>query len=159
MNPDLHSSVAHAASADSHPDSDTSRDHSAYLQIDSPRRIRAADFLLNLDELSFGNLEHTVQLTKLEARVLAVLLSHAGRCVNTAQLIAIVWNGHRDATRNTLKQIVFRLRRKLAKHPNLAAPLTSSVGGYAWLETQGTSSMSVRELLAQSAWRRPTLSL
>ncbi|HTE42566.1 MAG TPA: helix-turn-helix domain-containing protein [Steroidobacteraceae bacterium] len=156
MNQDTYSAASAASFAHNYSESFTPH---LSDRIDEPRRVRVGEFLLDLNELSFSALGHSVQLTKLEARVLAVLLSHSGRFVNTVQLIAVVWSGQRDATRNTLKQIIFRLRRKLSKHPDLSAPLTSSVGGYAWLIQPQSDGVSVHDLLAQSAWTRSSLSL
>ncbi len=72
--------------------------------------------------------EHTVQigtndavrLTKLELRLLQMLLANAGHTVNSDRLLRHVW-GHRGAgDRQLLKQLVHRLRQKLERDP--AAP-------------------------------------
>jgi DNA-binding response OmpR family regulator len=157
MNQDLHSAASGTSFVPDHSESFTP--HLFDPQIDEPRRIRVGEFLLDLEDLSFSALGHSVRLTKLEARVLAVLLSHSGRFVNTPQLIAVVWSGQRETTRNTLKQVVFRLRRKLAKHSELSTPLTSSIGGYAWLVHSQGEAVGVHDLLARSAWTRSPLSL
>jgi DNA-binding response OmpR family regulator len=72
--------------------------------------------------------EHTVQIgagapvrvTKLELRLLHMLLANAGHTVSTDRLLSHVW-GHRGAgDRQLLKQLVHRLRQKLERDP--AAP-------------------------------------
>ncbi|MGH8262116.1 MAG: response regulator [Steroidobacteraceae bacterium] len=72
--------------------------------------------------------EHTVQIggtaavrvTKLELRLLQMLLANAGHTVSTDRLLSHVW-GHRGAgDRQLLKQLVHRLRQKLERDP--AAP-------------------------------------
>jgi DNA-binding response OmpR family regulator len=72
--------------------------------------------------------EHTVQigeqspvrLTKLELRLLQMLIANAGHTVNSDRLLLQVW-GHKGAgDRQLLKQLVHRLRGKL--EPDPAAP-------------------------------------
>lgn len=72
--------------------------------------------------------EHTVQIgeaapvrvTKLELRLLQMLLANAGHTVSTDRLLSHVW-GHRGAgDRQLLKQLVHRLRQKIER--DSAAP-------------------------------------
>ncbi len=61
-----------------------------------------------------------VRLTKLELRLLQMLLANAGHTVSSDRLLLHVW-GHRGAgDRQLLKQLVHRLRQKLERDP--AAP-------------------------------------
>lgn len=54
------------------------------------------------------------RLSPLELRLLRLLLSHRGRPVDADRLIGFVWSDRDAADRESLKQIVHRLRRKLA---------------------------------------------
>lgn len=54
------------------------------------------------------------RLSPLELRLLRLLLSHRGRPVDTDRLIGFVWSDRDAADREALKQVVHRLRRKLA---------------------------------------------
>jgi DNA-binding response OmpR family regulator len=54
------------------------------------------------------------RLSPLEMRLLRLLLSHHGKPVDTDQLIGFVWAERDAADREALKQVVHRLRRKLA---------------------------------------------
>lgn len=64
------------------------------------------------------------RLSPLELRLLRLLLSHRGRPVDADRLIGFVWNDRDAADRESLKQVVHRLRRKLA----------SAGGSAAWIE-------------------------
>ncbi len=54
------------------------------------------------------------RLSPLEARLLRSLISSRGRPVDPDRLVHAVWNGRITADRELLKQVVHRLRRKLA---------------------------------------------
>jgi DNA-binding response OmpR family regulator len=53
------------------------------------------------------------RLSQLELRLLRLLLSHRGRPVDADRLIGFVWADREAADRESLKQVVHRLRRKL----------------------------------------------
>lgn len=55
------------------------------------------------------------RLSPLELRLLRLLLSHAGRPVDADRVIGAVWADRDAADRESLKQVVHRLRRKLAR--------------------------------------------
>jgi DNA-binding response OmpR family regulator len=72
-----------------------------------------------------------VRLTKLEMRLLQMLLANAGRTVNSDRLLMQVWGHRNSGDRQLLKQLVHRLRQKIEVDP--AAPqllLTSAGSGY-----------------------------
>jgi DNA-binding response OmpR family regulator len=73
-----------------------------------------------------------IRLTKLEARLLQLLMLNAGQTVSTKNLIAEVWNTYSTANRNMLKQVVFRLRRKLALDAAAGQALQTIPDGYVW---------------------------
>jgi DNA-binding response OmpR family regulator len=82
---------------------------------------------LSLDvERSEGRVgEHPAfRLSPLELRLLRFLLSHRGRPVEADRLIEFVWADREAADRESLKQVVHRLRRKLE----------SAGGSAAWIE-------------------------
>jgi DNA-binding response OmpR family regulator len=64
------------------------------------------------------------RLSPLELRLLRLLLSHRGRPVDADQVIEFVWAERDAADRESLKQVVHRLRRKLA----------GAGGAAAWIE-------------------------
>ncbi|CAN5314185.1 response regulator transcription factor [soil metagenome] len=64
------------------------------------------------------------RLSPLELRLLRLLLSYRGRPVEADRLIGFVWSDRDAADRESLKQVVHRLRRKLE----------SAGGSAAWIE-------------------------
>jgi DNA-binding response OmpR family regulator len=72
-----------------------------------------------------------VKLTKLETRLLQILLANAGHVVGTERLLTHVWGHRGSGDRQLLKQLVHRLRQKIELDP--AAPRylqTESGAGY-----------------------------
>lgn len=65
-----------------------------------------------------------IRLSPLDLRLLRLLLSHRGRPVDADELIGFVWSDRDAADRESLKQVVHRLRRKLA----------NAGGSAAWIE-------------------------
>ena len=74
---------------------------------------------------------HTVHLTHLEARLLYVLMSRPNRTLETADLVERVWGHYGQGDSALLKNLVYRLRRKI--EPDPAQPrylLTEGNQGY-----------------------------
>jgi len=72
-----------------------------------------------------------VKLTKLETRLLQILLANAGHVVGTERLLTHVWGHRGSGDRQLLKQLVHRLRHKIEADP--AEPLvlkTAAGAGY-----------------------------
>lgn len=73
----------------------------------------------------------SLRLTRLETRLLQILIAHAGHVVSAERLLAHVW-GHRGiGDRQLLKQLVHRLRQKLEHDPAQTDLLQTEAGiGY-----------------------------
>src|ERR1700733_13411345 len=72
-----------------------------------------------------------VRLTKLELRLLQMLLANAGRTVNSDRLLVQVWGHRNSGDRQLLKQLVHRLRQKIETDPANPALLQTAAGsGY-----------------------------
>jgi DNA-binding response OmpR family regulator len=61
-----------------------------------------------------------VRLTKLEFRMLQLMVAHAGQAIETERLLLHVWGQRASGDRQLLKQLVHRLRQKIETDP--AAP-------------------------------------
>jgi len=100
--------------------------------VDTSTPLAAGRIKLDVDE-------HTVQvgsgdpirLTKLELRLLQMLLANSGHTVSSDRLLMQVW-GHRGAgDRQLLKQLVHRLRHKIEVDPAVPQLLQTAPGaGY-----------------------------
>jgi len=72
-----------------------------------------------------------VRLTKLELRLLQMLLSNAGRTVSSDRLLVHIWGHRNSGDRQLLKQLVHRLRQKIEVDPALPRHLQTAAGaGY-----------------------------
>jgi DNA-binding response OmpR family regulator len=72
-----------------------------------------------------------VKLTKLETRLLQILIANAGHVVSTERLLTHVWGHRGSGDRQLLKQLVHRLRQKIEVDPAEPQYLqTESGAGY-----------------------------
>jgi DNA-binding response OmpR family regulator len=86
--------------------------------IESATPLIAGRVTLDLEEHAVAIDGGTpVRLTKLELRLLQMLLSNAGRSVNSDRLLAQVWGHRNSGDRQLLKQLVHRLRQKIEADP------------------------------------------
>ena len=89
----------------------------------SVRLLEAYNFRFNPSQSELITPENTrVQLSKLEARFLHLLLVNSGRIVATDIILQRVWSDKkdmRDGDRKMLKALVHRLRRKIERNPNV----------------------------------------
>lgn len=94
--------------------------------------VSAGRIKLNIDEHTVQvGIDDPVRLTKLETRLLQMLLANAGHTVSSDRLLMQVW-GHKGAgDRQLLKQLVHRVRQKIEVDPAVPQLLqTVSGAGY-----------------------------
>jgi DNA-binding response OmpR family regulator len=104
--------------------------------LESGGAMSAGSLRLDLE----GHLLHlgeapAIRLTKLETRLLQILIANAGHVVGTERLLTHVWGHRGSGDRQLLKQLVHRLRQKIEEDP--AAPQvlkTESGAGYRLVE-------------------------
>jgi DNA-binding response OmpR family regulator len=100
--------------------------------LENAAPVAAGRVKLDLDEHTVQiGANDAVRLTKLELRLLQMLLANAGHTVSSDRLLLHVW-GHRGAgDRQLLKQLVHRLRQKLERDPAAPEVLQTAPGaGY-----------------------------
>ncbi len=99
--------------------------------IESSAPLAAGRVVLDLEEhtVSIGGAS-PVRLTRLELRLLQLLLTNAGRTVSSERLLAQVWGHRSDRDRQLLKQLVHRLRQKIEPDPAAPALLRTAAAGY-----------------------------
>lgn len=89
------------------------------LRLDPARRVL---------EMPDGSL---VKLTNLEFRLMHLLMRHPGRTIDTDTLIERIWGYSGNGDNTLLKNVVYRLRRKIEPHPNSPVYIHTEVGqGY-----------------------------
>ena len=71
-----------------------------------------------------------VRLTKLELRLLQMLLANAGHAISSDRLLVQVWGHRSGGDRQLLKQLVHRLRQKIEADPAAPLLLRTAAAGY-----------------------------
>ncbi len=108
-----------------------------HAQQITPEPIKSGDLTLDLSrkELHFGD-DQSTQLTRLECRLLDILMRNTGQVIPTESLIDFVW-GPAGGDRDMLKQLVYRLRRKIENNPTEPVYLETVAGiGYSMPASQ-----------------------
>jgi DNA-binding response OmpR family regulator len=107
--------------------------------VEKPAPLAAGDLTLDLELGAVTVAEgKPVRLTKLELRLLQILLANAGHTLPPERLLAHVWGSRGAGDRQLLKQLVHRLRQKI--ETDAAQPrylVTVSGVGYA-LRAEGS---------------------
>lgn len=73
-----------------------------------------------------------VKLTNLEFRLLHLLMSRPATVFNAEDIIQAIWGGFGDGDQVLLKNVVYRLRRKIEDDPSRPALLQTWQGGYSF---------------------------
>lgn len=97
-----------------------------------PTQLQCGHLLLDVTEHLLRCADIQIHLTRLETKLLQLLMLHAGQTLSTQRLLSEVWDSSNATNRNMLKQMVFRLRRKLAGDLAAANALRTSRDGYEW---------------------------
>ena len=99
------------------------------LQLDPSRRQVTTDD------------QQTINLTNLEFRLLHLLMTHPGWVLTTEDIVLKVWGYYGNGDSNLLKNVVYRLRRKVdPDHGNPRYIHTEAGLGYKFLDTLDRSS-------------------
>jgi DNA-binding response OmpR family regulator len=100
--------------------------------IEAGDTVEAGQVSLDLEAHAFTIAGGTpIRLTRLETRLLQILVAQAGHVVSAERLLAHVWGHRGSGDRQLLKQLVHRLRQKLEKEPAGADLLHTEAGvGY-----------------------------
>ena len=75
-----------------------------------------------------------IKLTNLEFRLLHLLMSRPATVFNAEDIIQAIWGGFSNGDHALLKNVVYRLRRKIEDDPSLPALLQTWQGGYLFQE-------------------------
>jgi DNA-binding response OmpR family regulator len=99
--------------------------------MESTAPVAAGRIGLDLNEhtVRIGEGE-AVRLTRLELRLLQMLLANAGHTVSSERLLVQVWGHRSGGDRQLLKQLVHRLRQKIEADPAAPALLRTAAAGY-----------------------------
>ena len=73
-----------------------------------------------------------IKLTNLEFRLMHLLMSRPGHIIDADDLIDSIWGGYGNGTHVLLKNVVYRLRKKVEKDPGNPTLLQTLQGGYSF---------------------------
>jgi DNA-binding response OmpR family regulator len=73
-----------------------------------------------------------VKLTNLEFRLLHLLMSRCGSVFSAEDLVESIWGGYGNGDQILLKNVVYRLRRKIEADPSHPQLLQTAPGGYSF---------------------------
>lgn len=73
-----------------------------------------------------------IKLTNLEFRLLHVLMSQPGSVFDAEDIIESIWGGYDNGDQVLLKNVVYRLRRKIEADPSHPVLLQTGQGGYSF---------------------------
>ncbi|MET0987785.1 MAG: response regulator transcription factor [Steroidobacteraceae bacterium] len=100
-------------------------------QANAPTAITVNSMTLDLDEHTLKIGSQTLRLTVLELRVIQVLMTSPARTITQERLLDQIWGSGGARERNALKQLIYRLRRKIEFEPAEPTILQTTPGaGY-----------------------------
>jgi DNA-binding response OmpR family regulator len=103
------------------------------LPVESVRPVQTTSW--NLDP-AIRALVHSngikIALTNLEYRLLNLLMSKPGQVFSNEELIRVVWGNYGQGDEVLLKNVVYRLRKKLDSSGDIAKPMQTWQGGYSF---------------------------
>ena len=73
-----------------------------------------------------------IRLTNMEFRLLHLLMSRPGHIFNTEDIIQAIWGGYGSGDQVLLKNVVYRLRKKIEADPSHPTLLQTWPGGYSF---------------------------
>ena len=98
-------------------------------------QIRAGKHRLNPTRRCMINAEGSeIKLTNLEFRLLHLLMSRPGHLFTAEEIIEAIWGGYGSGDQVLLKNVVYRLRRKIEADPSRPVFLQTWQGGYSFRE-------------------------
>ncbi len=95
--------------------------------------LRAGGYKLDPSRHCLNTPEETeVRLTNLEFRLLHLLMSRPGQIFNAEEMIESIWGGFGEGDQVLLKNVVYRLRKKIEADPSHPVHLQTWQGGYSF---------------------------
>jgi DNA-binding response OmpR family regulator len=75
-----------------------------------------------------------IKLTNLEFRLLHLLMSRPGHVFSVEDIVQSIWGGYDSGDQVLLKNVVYRLRRKIEPDPGNPVLVQTGPGGYCFRE-------------------------
>ena len=90
----------------------------ATLQKTAGQELRVSSFRIDPDRrLLTTPEEKTIKLSNLECRLLYILMANRGQVLESGLLVDRIWSGYIDMDSRLVKNLIYRLRRKIERDP------------------------------------------
>lgn len=101
------------------------------MPVDGLTRVKAEKYRLDPKQRCLVDPnEVEIRLTDLESRLLHVLMLHPGHTCPAEEIIQSIWGGYNSGNQVLLKNVVYRLRKKIEVDPSHPLILRTEPGGY-----------------------------
>ncbi len=101
------------------------------VPLDTLKYVSAGNYRLDPASRSMiGPYGPDTRLTNLEFRLLHLLMGRPGHVFNAEEIIQSIWGGYGEGDQTLLKNVVYRLRRKIEADPSHPLLLQTWHGGY-----------------------------
>jgi DNA-binding response OmpR family regulator len=109
------------------------------VTVEGLNSVKAGKHRLDPNRRSLINPEGTeIKLTNLEFRLLHLLMNRPGSVFSAEALVESIWGGYGNGDQILLKNVVYRLRRKIEADPGRPVFLQTGQGGYSFNFNDGT---------------------
>ncbi len=101
------------------------------VQVESLDKLNIGDYTLEpAKHYLVGSDGKTIHLSNLEFRVLYLLMNHPNQPFSNEEIISRVWGFYGEGNSALVKNVIYRLRKKIEPNPNEARYIRTETGGY-----------------------------
>lgn len=101
------------------------------VQVESLDKLTIGEYTLDPSaHRLFGSDGKKIRLSNLEFRVLYLLMDHPNQSFSSDEIIERVWGFHGDGNSALVKNVIYRLRKKIEPNQNESRYIRTETGGY-----------------------------
>jgi len=109
--------------------------HTWTVPVEELNRVKAGRHRLDaLKRCLIDSQDREINLTNLEFHFLHLLMNRSGEIISTEELVQSIWGGYGGGDQILLKNVVYRLRKKIETNPGKPVHLITWPGGYSFQE-------------------------
>lgn len=99
--------------------------------MESAEHLKLGDLTLDSAKRELANAQgKRIRLTSLESRVLAMLMSHPDYPFSSEDIVRRIWGFEGEDSSVLVKNVIYRLRKKVEPNPNQPQHIRTETGGY-----------------------------
>ena len=101
------------------------------IQVESLDKLTIGEYTLEpAKHLLRGSDGKNIRLSNLEFRVLYLLMDHSNQMFTNEEIISRVWGFYGEGNSALVKNVIYRLRKKIEPNPNQSLFIRTETGGY-----------------------------